>query len=41
MRCDQNQLGRLTGQNALKRRSKLLKRVMNSGDNDRDVFVGE
>lgn len=39
--CDQNQLGRLAGQNALKRRSKLLKRIMNSRDNDRDVFVGE
>lgn len=41
MRCDQNQLKRLAGQDALKRRSKLLKRIMNSRNDDRDVVVGK
>lgn len=41
VRRDQNKLVWLTGQDALKRRSKLLKRIMNSRNNDRDVVVGK
>ncbi len=38
---DQNELGRLAGKNALKRRPKLLKHIMNGWNNNGDILVGK
>lgn len=38
---NQNQLGRLAGKDALKRRAEFLKRVMNGRNNHGDILAGE
>lgn len=41
MRSDQDKLSRLTSQNTLQRRAKLLKSVMDSGDDNSNVLASE